>query len=396
MQQIYYQREKMNHYMVIDSDEIIDRQTYATTMLEVGNFTKFMNCEIRELDGEQHFYYKLKYRTSLKQVLGDMPFTYEQIQNMLCSVVKAMKEAEEYLLPFDYIVWRSDSTFVEVSSGNLLFICYPADNSSVHTLPAFLMEILQYVHKESSKAYMYLMGFYNLVTNPDCTLETLEEYVYRQTDVAEDDFIYEKETKKESGFFGIIVICIVNIIVASLLLLEVWSYQSIWVLIVTLFLLFVALLMKHPNETEDPDKIMEEYFKENVKAPSTAEVIEEMETTLLTAESSSVVIEEKPEELCLISMEPKKRENIILYKDSIVLGSMKVGCDYTLAEKGMSRIHAKIIKKEDGLYLMDLNSTNGTFLNDGLVVSGREHLLAEGDVVSFANLAAFVVAKQPG
>ena len=76
------------------------------------------------------------------------------------------------------------------------------------------------------------------------------------------------------------------------------------------------------------------------------------------------------------------------------MGSMTGGCDYILKEKGISRMHVKIMKKEDGLYLLDLNSTNGTFINDQQIASGKEYLLAEGDVVALAYVAIFVVAEQ--
>ena len=50
------------------------------------------------------------------------------------------------------------------------------------------------------------------------------------------------------------------------------------------------------------------------------------------------------------------------------------------------------MKKPDGLYLLDLNSTNGTYLNGEIIESGRDYKLEEGDMVTFA-LTEFYVAK---
>ena len=45
------------------------------------------------------------------------------------------------------------------------------------------------------------------------------------------------------------------------------------------------------------------------------------------------------------------------------------------------------------MYLLDLNSTNGTFLNDNAIISGKEYLLSEGDVVALSYMAIFVVVE---
>ena len=48
------------------------------------------------------------------------------------------------------------------------------------------------------------------------------------------------------------------------------------------------------------------------------------------------------------------------------------------------------MKKEDGLYILDLNSTNGTFINGKPIDAGKEYRLEVGDMVSFAGNAFFV------
>jgi hypothetical protein len=54
--------------------------------------------------------------------------------------------------------------------------------------------------------------------------------------------------------------------------------------------------------------------------------------------------------------------------------------DIVIPEEGISRYHCQIIRDGDDLFLQDLNSTNGTFANSG-VVKGRFRL-SVGDVVS--------------
>ena len=76
-----------------------------------------------------------------------------------------------------------------------------------------------------------------------------------------------------------------------------------------------------------------------------------------------------------------------------MLGCMEENCDYVLKVDGVSRMHARLVRKEDGLYMSDLNSTNGTYLNGKLIESGRDYKLKEGDVVSIARNEFFVVPE---
>ncbi|MGF1505278.1 MAG: FHA domain-containing protein [Anaerolineae bacterium] len=50
-------------------------------------------------------------------------------------------------------------------------------------------------------------------------------------------------------------------------------------------------------------------------------------------------------------------------------------------ERGVSRLHASIKRSGDNLYLIDLASTNGTFLNDTRVPPREPQLLHDGDVI---------------
>lgn len=60
-------------------------------------------------------------------------------------------------------------------------------------------------------------------------------------------------------------------------------------------------------------------------------------------------------------------------------------CALCLPSSAVSSVHAEIVERENGLYVIDLNSTNGTFLN-GVPVKG-EAQLEIGDLIQFADMA---------
>ena len=60
---------------------------------------------------------------------------------------------------------------------------------------------------------------------------------------------------------------------------------------------------------------------------------------------------------------------------------------FKAAEHGISRIHATLECNEAGVYLMDLGSRNGTFVNGRSLGAFNPCYLADGDVLRFGNLS---------
>ena len=58
--------------------------------------------------------------------------------------------------------------------------------------------------------------------------------------------------------------------------------------------------------------------------------------------------------------------------------------DVVVNEPGVSRNHAEIVSTDAGFHVRDLNSTNGTFVNQDKVGTS-EHLLRDGDRIRLAN-----------
>ncbi len=63
-------------------------------------------------------------------------------------------------------------------------------------------------------------------------------------------------------------------------------------------------------------------------------------------------------------------------------------CDIFVADRQVSRFHARISPQDEGVLLEDLGSKNGTFCNSKLVAEPR--LLEDGDVVQVALVQQFV------
>src|SRR5574341_933421 len=63
---------------------------------------------------------------------------------------------------------------------------------------------------------------------------------------------------------------------------------------------------------------------------------------------------------------------------------------YGALDHGVSRQHAVILPTDEGLCLIDLDSSNGTALNDKRVAPGQKHILRSGDRLTFGTLRLIV------
>lgn len=102
-------------------------------------------------------------------------------------------------------------------------------------------------------------------------------------------------------------------------------------------------------------------------------------TVLLNAKSFSY-------ECCL---EPENKEvyDVIQITDfPFVIGKLRDNVDYCLDNDVVSRFHVKITKEENDYYITDLNSTNGTTVNEKALSCYQRYKLDKGDKVAIAGI----------
>src|ERR1700694_6164649 len=86
-----------------------------------------------------------------------------------------------------------------------------------------------------------------------------------------------------------------------------------------------------------------------------------------------------------------ENQEIELTPDAMTVGRSSA-CNIRIGDAGVSSKHAKIWCEDGEYYLMDLGSTNGTFVNDKDV--DREKL-NDGDVITFGMTKAAFVGEKP-
>lgn len=94
----------------------------------------------------------------------------------------------------------------------------------------------------------------------------------------------------------------------------------------------------------------------------------------------------------LVSKEPGELATIYLQEELTVIGKMQNAVDAVIDLPTVSRVHAKIRKRDEEYYLTDLNSRNGTSVNGRMLKCDEEYCLQDQDEVDFAQ-ARYIFLK---
>jgi len=111
-------------------------------------------------------------------------------------------------------------------------------------------------------------------------------------------------------------------------------------------------------------------------------------TTVLQADQNTLNAElqkAKEQEACLIIIRGTPQG----HRFFLTQGEMTIGrdptADISVADQGISRKHAKVSKEGDKVRFTDLNSSNGSFINDKKINPGDSAILAKEDMVKLGN-----------
>lgn len=90
--------------------------------------------------------------------------------------------------------------------------------------------------------------------------------------------------------------------------------------------------------------------------------------------------------LILKAVDEINYKNIKIVNYPFFIGKLKKNMDYCLEDNVISRFHAKITKEGETYYLTDLNSTNGTYINQEPLQTYQKKEIKLGDEIAFANI----------
>ena len=251
--------------------------------------------------------------------------------------------------------------------------------------------------------------------NPPVQMEEMR-WEEREAEAAAENFFVEAEEEKDEGSWKNIVEAVICIgFLGGVLALRWTQAETVWYLVlggaaavVGIVSLALELFSEYQNRkglkqkdgTWNPQSDTEQQGwrrDSSVEKEKTWEKNEEQENrkmhSLMELEGHEEDLFGKTELLTspedegrayLIPIDPIDLPLIPIERGSTLIGKLSAAADVILPYRTVSRLHAKLVSTEEGDYLLDLNSRNGTTVNGVPLMGETKRKLEDGDDISFA------------
>ena len=449
-----YKRDMNHNYLILYGEKDINTDSYQVRML-VGNIIpSLLKCRIQGVDGKFMMYFDITSKQAVSTLYEEKKLGIEDLQLIFGGFVRVMEEAAEYLINPAQLVLKPQYIFADCEKKELFFCLMPGYNKDIKEQFQLLTEyILPKIDHEDGEAVILGYGVYRRTMENSFHLEHIKEELYRKQDNKEE---IKTETKKDSReisvqetgeenlmqssemsenfwredkaektdshkLFGkkVTVFALILLALAGVTIAISGGYlphQDISVLLGIVLagmggiMLAVVIIRKAKAVYKQPQRESRKkpQLSETFVRPPVNEILQEgSEDSIKTMREKKSPHREREEDFgetvvlsagvvsgpaSLVSREPGELAPIYLQEELTVIGKLENACDAVIDLPTVSRIHAKIRKREEEYYLSDMNSRNGTIVNGRLLLPEEEYRLQEEDEVDFAQ-ARYIFLK---
>lgn len=120
-------------------------------------------------------------------------------------------------------------------------------------------------------------------------------------------------------------------------------------------------------------------------APSRKEIRFNTEDTMVLSQNDYL-----ENNMCFLDLMYSGTERIHIDKDCFVIGKSSEKADFCIKNNSVSRQHIKIVRRGGDFFLIDLGSTNGTYIDEEKCVPGKEYHLTGGMQLKIAKEVLYV------
>ena len=449
-----YKRDMNHNYLILYGEKDINTDSYQVRML-VGNIIpSLLKCRIQGVDGKFMMYFDITSKQAVSTLYEEKKLGNEDLRLIFGGFVRVMEEAAEYLINPAQLVLKPQYIFADCEKKELFFCLMPGYDKDIKEQFQLLTEyILPKIDHEDSEAVILGYGVYRRTMENSFHLEHIKEELYRKQNNKEEiktetekdsreisvqetgeeslmqssgmseNFWREEKTEKTDShkLFGkkVAVFVLILLALASVTMAISGGYlphQDISVLLGIVLagmggiMLAVVIIRKAKAVYKQPQRESRKkpQLSETFVRPPVNEILQEgSDDSIKTMMEKKSLHREREEDFgetvvlsagvvsgpaSLVSREPGELAPIYLQEELTVIGKLENACDAVIDLPTVSRIHAKIRKREEEYYLSDMNSRNGTIVNGRLLLPEEEYRLQEEDEVDFAQ-ARYIFLK---
>lgn len=384
-----YKHEPNHNYLMIRGENNIQSRDYKILMLEQNNIRGLLDFRSEYMDNVSYYYYEISSKQSLKEYFNGISMKKEQIKSIVSGIIDLIEILNGYLLNTANIILMAEFIFIDPATTTPYF-CYDPDynnnfNDGLRELFSYFIKAIDHSDKETVEyAYeLYCNSMKNnfilkdLVNGSDKVEKlSVPEYSTAEIDIRDDIKEEQPECFSEKNIVKPLLLA--AYVIGSVAVGVCVDYRITITLLILccIFMITVKKIYKSGEENNNHETILSEPAMYTDNQPVNIECVKDVEETVL------MNINEKG----LHSITSTEEGEIIeLSMFPFVLGKLKEKTDGYINSELISRIHARFVFEKDNIFVEDMNSKNGTFINGIRMSPYNKVAIHNGDKIRFAD-----------
>lgn len=396
---IEFVREMDKNYLKIVNDT--GCSDYCMKMLENNDIEGFLPTRSVSVNNQLSYLYDISGNIPLEEKYSGKELSAEDIVRIAGQIREIIEVSESYMLNIDGVLFDIRYIFCGINDMSWNFVY---NSSAASEARDGIKRVLEFIlgkldHKDGN-AVILGYGLYKRVCHGEIPITRIFDNIEELTE-DKKDVEYElnrrqypsvmpesiiQEEEKTSPDYKKYIIPGVAVGVAAVILAAVLSGAAMAVVV---FLICIAVLaaflifkmrgqfwerivrreVDMPYEADTPQLSVS---RQNVMAGVTSNIVDNA-TVLMSMENTSLrrIVKDGP------------RDEYMLTQGNVSIGS-GASADILIKDSGISRLHARLTKEGEMYFIKDMNSTNGTWVNEHRLSVYEMCPVKNGDIIRLA------------
>ncbi len=365
-------RDLNKTYLIICSEDSLYEETYETEMIIKNAPHTFLPLHVLRIDGSLQLFYDISAKQTLKACSERAKLDANTIKKLFETIRELEKDVTDYLLDMESVVM--DLEHIYTKEGEFYFCYCPWEKKDVlHSFREMLEDILGNLDYHDTEGVELAYHLYQSACRGNFQIEEiLEEHCKKENVIAESKiqetyFLGEEEIPEE--------------FLRDLPREEEEIKPKKKGVLAKILHFFLKKEVLEENEEKEylHEEQRVEYFSENYSEMAYTEVLE-------SAESGTVLLQNMPAGQWRLRPLVSGYEEFCIRGGDFLIGKKRESVDGFVGRDTVSRIHSRLFVRQERLFIADMNSTNGTYVNGIAIEPGEEIEIFEGDRILFADV----------
>lgn len=358
------------NYQRIGLKEKPEDRRYQYCILNRGGIRCLLPCSLRYIDNKAYLYYDISSTQNLLQVFSEKKISREWMKDFLWGIRQLREELDRFLLEEANVIWNPQHLFLDLEKNDFFFLYIPyyEGENGWKELMDFFVEKVSYEDEELVE-FLYSMyektrslgmeylhcqiyeDFRKMEEKQESQAQKQDDKLLDNQQITTEKPVWDKSTVQDTGN----------------------GRRGIR--------FFREVIKNRQNKKEE----YRELLRTNINSMQGYAVCEDTEynkneeVNFEEEFGKTIYIEETAVTKTAGLYKTDGELVALLEKFPFVIGKKKENVDLVLNDYSVSRIHARITREDGGIYIEDVNSTNGTFKNGLRLQPYEKRKLESGD-----------------